>query len=50
LDGALNMTDSMEALLNCLTYNKVPENWAEWAYFCKKPLITWYADLLDRIN
>lgn len=50
MDGALNMTDVMETLLNCLTLNKVPDSWVEVAYFCKKPLIIWFSDLLDRIN
>lgn len=36
------MTDQMEALANCLAFNKVPANWTEWAYFSKKPLISWF--------
>lgn len=49
MDGALNMTDSMEALLSCLSFNKVPATWTEVAYFSKKPLILWFSDMLDRV-
>ena len=48
LNGALNMTDSMENLLRSLTINKVPENWEKVAYFSKKGLQTWFLDLIDR--
>jgi len=45
MEGALNMTDNMEALLSCLSFNKVPATWTENAYFSKKPLILWFTDM-----
>lgn len=42
MDGALNMTDVMENLLSCLTFNKVPGEWTDNAYFSKKPLFAWF--------
>lgn len=50
MEGALNMTDQMELLQQCLTFNKLPANWEEFAYPSKKPLLLWFSDLLDRIN
>lgn len=50
MEGALNMTDSMEILQQCLTLNKLPATWEEVAYFSKKPLLAWFNDLLDRIT
>lgn len=43
------MTDAMEALLSCLSFNKVPATWNDNAYFSKKPLILWFSDMLDRV-
>lgn len=40
----------MDNLARALTFNKVPDNWAKNAYFSKKPLSTWYNDLIDRIQ
>jgi len=41
LDGALNMTDAMEALSVSLTLNRVPAQWG--SYFpSKKNLASWY--------
>lgn len=48
LEGALNMTDQMEILQQCLTYNKVPATWEEVAYASKKPLLAWFNDMLER--
>lgn len=48
LIGALNITDIMEALSNALILNKVPANWEKCAYFSKKPLLSWFNDLIDR--
>lgn len=45
LTGQLNMTDAMENLSAALTFNKVPANWEEKAYFSKKPLSLWFTDL-----
>jgi dynein heavy chain len=38
LTGALNVTDAMELLSNCLLFNRVPPSWEKVAYFSKKPL------------
>lgn len=48
LTGALNVTDAMELLSQCLTLNKVPPSWEKVAYFSKKPLGLWFNDLLER--
>lgn len=50
LEGALNMTDAMEATAAALRINKVPADWAEAAYFSKKTLQEWFADLLLRVQ
>jgi len=50
LKGQLNITDSMENLGNCLALNKVSAEWEKYAYFSKKTLMEWFADLLLRIN
>jgi dynein heavy chain, axonemal len=44
------MTDTMDGLARSLALNKVPDNWTKVAYFSKKPLISWFADLIDRIT
>ena len=41
LDGALNMTDSMEALSKALTLNRIPNNWGCF-YPSKKNLMSWF--------
>jgi len=48
LTGALNMTDAMENLQQSLSFNKVPDTWEKKAYFSKKPLVLWFADLIER--
>lgn len=50
LTGALNITDSMEALSNALQFNKVPANWEKYAYFSKKVLALWYSDMIERVT
>ncbi|KRW98533.1 P-loop containing nucleoside triphosphate hydrolase [Pseudocohnilembus persalinus] len=50
LNGALNMTDSMETLIQSLQFNQVPQNWQAAAYFSKKNLQSWYLDLIERNN
>lgn len=42
MDGALNMTEKMETLAQCLEFNRLPGNWEEVAYFSKKPLLAWF--------
>ena len=46
LKGQLNITDAMEGLSNALSLNKVHDSWEKFAYFSKKSLVDWYADLL----
>lgn len=49
LSGALNITEAMEKLQGSLMTNRVPETWETVAYFSKKSLTLWYADLLERV-
>jgi len=48
LEGALNMTDAMDALARALTLNRVPANWEKKAYFSKKGLVAWFDDMIAR--
>jgi len=48
LIGALNITDIMENLTTALTLNKIPPMWEKYAYFSKKPLLSWFNDMIDR--
>lgn len=50
LKGQLNITDAMEGLSNALSLNKVHDSWEKYAYFSKKNLLDWYADLQLRIT
>ena len=50
LKGQLNITDAMEGLANALALNKVHDSWEKYAYFSKKALTEWFADLLARVN
>ena len=50
LKGQLNITDAMESLSEALNLNKVSPDWEKWAYFSKKALVEWFADLLLRIE
>jgi dynein heavy chain len=50
LKGQLNITEAMEALSNSLAINQVPASWADKAYFSKKTLADWFADLLLRVE
>jgi dynein heavy chain len=50
LKGQLNITDAMEGLSNALSLNRVHDSWEKFAYFSKKPLIDWFADLLARVT
>lgn len=49
LEGALNMSDAMEALLTSLSLDRVPENWASNAFPSLKPLGAFFNDFLLRI-
>eukprot|EP00742_Colponemidia_sp_Colp-10_P026906 GILJ01033111.1.p1 GENE.GILJ01033111.1~~GILJ01033111.1.p1 ORF type:complete len:344 (-),score=47.18 GILJ01033111.1:90-1091(-) len=50
LEGALNISDAMEALSTALFLNRVPKNWEKYAYFSLKSLGSWFNDLLDRVT
>jgi dynein heavy chain len=50
LKGQLNITDAMEGLSTALSLNKVHESWEKYAYFSKKGLVEWFADLLLRVQ
>jgi dynein heavy chain len=50
LRGALNITDSMEMLSSQLSLNIVPSGWEKYAYFSKKNLLDWFADLRERVT
>jgi len=50
MEGALNMSDSMDELLRCLTLNRVAPSWEKKAYPSKKPLSMWFTDLLLRVE
>jgi hypothetical protein len=39
----------MEGLSTALSLNRVHGDWEKFAYFSKKPLIDWYADLQARV-
>ena len=49
LKGQLNITDAMEGLANALSLNRVHDSWEKYAYFSKKSLVDWFADLLMRV-
>ena len=49
LKGQLNITDAMEVLQISLNLNKVPGKWEKKAYFSKKSLIEWFADMMLRV-
>jgi dynein heavy chain len=50
LSGALNITDTMEQLIQALSANKVFVNWEKLAYPSLKPLSSWMADLVLRAS
>jgi dynein heavy chain len=49
LDGALNMTDAMDALAQALTLNRVPASWGSF-YQSRKPLDSWFQDFKRRCD
>jgi len=50
LEGALNISDAMEALSASLFYDRVPATWEKVAYPSLKPLGSWYNNLLERVE
>jgi len=49
LDGALNFSDAMDELSKALMLNRVPGNWAKYAYASLKALGDWFINLLARV-
>jgi dynein heavy chain len=50
LEGALNISDAMEALSNALALNRVPDGWTKVAYASLKLLGDWFANMLQRVE
>ena len=50
MSGQLNMTDDMEELGSKLFMNMQPALWVKYAYFSNKSLLSWWDDLLMRIQ
>jgi len=50
LDGALNMSDAMDALLQSLVLGRVPTGWSSTAYPSLKLLGGWFDDMLMRVE
>ena len=50
IKGEVVMSATMEMMYNCLSFNKVPENWKKVGYLCLKPLASYYIDLGERIR
>lgn len=48
--GELGVTDAMEKLQAALNTGKVPAIWQKYAYDTAKQLVSWYSDLLARID
>lgn len=50
LDGALNITDAMEALQRSLEINVLPPKWAANTNPTKKTLLNWFDELIIRVQ
>lgn len=57
MDGALNMSEPMEDLMQALSINQVPgrnpfhkTSWEKLAWWSKKTLGSWFLDLLRRVH
>eukprot|EP00916_Digyalum_oweni_P005776 GHVL01010034.1.p1 GENE.GHVL01010034.1~~GHVL01010034.1.p1 ORF type:complete len:2742 (+),score=421.27 GHVL01010034.1:35-8227(+) len=50
LQGALNISEAIEALSNAIYLNRVPATWEKLAYFSMKSLQPWFIDLLERVK
>jgi len=48
LKGELQITADMDALMNALADNKVPEKWAKAAFPSSRPFASWYVNVLER--
>merc|ERR1711871_1807889 len=50
LQGALNMSESMETLQSSLFSTSVPPGWRKVAYASLKGLVPWWSDMQERVN
>ncbi|OHT16379.1 Dynein heavy chain family protein [Tritrichomonas foetus] len=50
VNGLVVMSDSLQEMYIAFVNGKVPELWANAAYPCMKPLISWFADLVQRVQ
>ena len=48
MSGMVNMSEEMERLLAAISLNVIPESWAVLSYASRKPLMSWFNDLLLR--
>lgn len=48
--GLLTISDSMEALINSIFYNRVPLSWTALAYPSKRGLGSWLENMWKRID
>ena len=49
VNGLVVMSDSLSEMYLAFVNGKVPELWANAAYPCMKPLVSWFADLIERV-
>ncbi|MCQ2815680.1 MAG: hypothetical protein MJ252_00290 [archaeon] len=50
LTGRIVMNDELESIVNCFYNNLVPKKWIDKGFLSMKPLMSWVADLNERIN
>ena len=50
VNGLVVMSDSLQEMYIAFVNGKVPELWANAAYPCMKPLVSWFADLIQRVQ
>ena len=50
LDGALNISDKMEQMMNMMVIEKIPVSWEKMAWRTNKSLSIWFADVASRVD
>merc|ERR1719261_2066311 len=50
IEGLIVMTGELDAMFQAILNNKVPGNWEKKAYPSLKPLGSWYADMIARVE
>lgn len=50
IKGIVLMSADLEGMYNSFLVQKVPSNWEKVAYPCLKPLNSWVADFIERVN